>query len=168
MKKLLLLLSAALTALAVSACGASAPAAQPAPQNTAAADGHKAVLVIDGSRLPVTLRNEPSANDLYSRLPVTLSFKDFSGMEKIAYFDKRLDETGQKVGCHPLAGDTGQKVGCHPLAGDLCVYQPWGNLSIFYVDFKDDRNLIPIGRLESGLDIVKAHDSFTATLEKAE
>lgn len=138
MKKLLLLLSAALTALAVSACGASAPAAQPAPQNTAAADGHKAVLVIDGSRLPVTL-----------------SFKDFSGMEKIAYFDKRLDEKGQKVGCHPLAGD-------------LCVYQPWGNLSIFYVDFKDDRNLIPIGRLESGLDIVKAHDSFTATLEKAE
>ena len=138
MKKLLLLLSAALTALAVSACGASAPAAQPAPQNTAAADGHKAVLVIDGSRLPVKL-----------------SFKDFSGMEKIAYFDKRLDETGQKVGCHPLAGD-------------LCVYQPWGNLSIFYVDFKDDSNLIPIGRLESGLDIVKAHDSFTATLEKAE
>ena len=136
-----MLLSAALTALAVSACGASAPAAQPAPQNTAAADDHKAVLVIDGSRLPVTLRNEPSANDLYSRLPVTLSFKDFSGMEKIAYFDKRLDETGQKV---------------------------WGNLSIFYVDFKDDRNLIPIGRLESGLDIVKAHDSFTATLEKAE
>ena len=138
MKKLLLLLSAALTALAVSACGASSPAAQPAPQNTAAADGHKAVLVIDGSRLPVTL-----------------SFKDFSGMEKIAYFNKRLDETGQKVGCHPLAGD-------------LCVYQPWGNLSIFYVDFKDDSNLIPIGRLESGLDIVKAHDSFTATLEKAE
>ena len=81
-------------------------------ENTAAADGHKAVLFIDGSRLPVTLRNEPSANDLYSRLPVTLSFKDFSGMEKIAYFDKRLDETGQKVGCHPLAGD-------------LCVYQPW-------------------------------------------
>lgn len=138
MKKLLLLLSAALTALAVSACGASSPAAQPAQQNTAAADGHKAVLVIDGSRLPVTL-----------------SFKDFSGMEKIAYFDKRLDETGQKVGCHPLAGD-------------LCVYQPWGNLSIFYVDFKNDRNLIPIARLESGLDIVKAHDSFTATLEKAE
>lgn len=156
MKKLLLLLSAALTALAVSACGASAPAAQQrAPQNTAAADGHKAVLVIDGSRLPVTLRNEPSANDLYSRLPLTLSFKDFSGMEKIAYFDKRLDEKEQKVGCHPLAGD-------------LCVYQPWGNLSIFYVDFKDDSNLIPIGRLESGLDIVKTHDSFTATLEKAE
>ena len=48
MKKLLLLLSAALTPLAVSACGASAPAAHPAPQNTAATDGHKAVLVIDG------------------------------------------------------------------------------------------------------------------------
>ena len=93
MKKLLLLLSAALTALAVSACGASSPAAQPAPQNTAAADGHKAVLVIDGSRLPVTLRNEPSANDLYSRLPVTLSFKDFSGMEKITSSPARYERT---------------------------------------------------------------------------
>ena len=96
------------------------------------------------------------AADLYSRLPVTLKFKDFSGMEKIAYFDKRLDEKGQHVGCHPLAGD-------------LCVYQPWGNLSIFYVDFKDDPNLIPIGKLEEGLDVIKAQTgNFTATLEKAE
>ena len=77
-------------------------------------------------------------------------------MEKIAYFDKRLDEKGQRIGCHPLAGD-------------LCVYQPWGNLSIFYVDFKDDPNLIPIGRLEEGLDVIKAQTgNFTATLEKAE
>ncbi len=158
MKKLFLILGTALTALALSACGGSAAQTQAAQaQNTApAAAAHKAVLVVDGQRLPVTLRSEPSANDLYSRLPVTLNFKDFSGMEKIAYFDKRLDEIGQKVGCHPLAGD-------------LCVYQPWGNLSIFYVDFKDDRNLIPIGRLESGLDVIKAQKGdFTATLEKAE
>lgn len=158
MKKLFLILGTAITALALSACGGSAAQTQAAQaQNTASnATAHRAVLVVDGQRLPVTLRSEPSANDLYSRLPVTLTFKDFSGMEKIAYFDKRLDETGQKVGCHPLAGD-------------LCVYQPWGNLSIFYVDFKDDRNLIPIGRLESGLEIIKSQKGdFTATLEKAE
>lgn len=157
MKKLLLILGTALTALALSACGGTTTQTQAAqPQSAAPQEVHRAVLVVDGQRLPVTLRSEPSANDLYSRLPVTLTFKDFSGMEKIAYFDKRLDETGQKVGCHPLAGD-------------LCVYQPWGNLSIFYVDFKDDRNLIPIGRLESGLDVIKAQTGdFTATLEKAE
>lgn len=158
MKKLFLILGTAITALALSACGGSAAQTQAAQaQNTDSnAAAHRAVLVVDGQRLPVTLRSEPSANDLYSRLPVTLTFKDFSGMEKIAYFDKRLDETGQKVGCHPLAGD-------------LCVYQPWGNLSIFYVDFKDDRNLIPIGRLESGLEIIKSQKGdFTATLEKAE
>lgn len=102
MKKLLLLLSAALTALAVSACGASAPAAQPAPQNTAAADDHKAVLVISGSRLPVTLRNEPSANDLYSRLPVTLSFKDFSGMEKLPTSISALTKQGKRLAAIPL------------------------------------------------------------------
>lgn len=157
MKKLFLILGTALTALALNACGGSTTQTQAAqPQSAAPQEAHRAVLVVAGQRLPVTLRNEPSANDLYSRLPVTLTFKDFSGMEKIAYFDKRLDETGQKVGCHPLAGD-------------LCVYQPWGNLSIFYVDFKNDRNLIPIGRLESGLDVIKAQTGdFTATLEKAE
>lgn len=158
MKKLFFILGTAITALALSACGGSAAQTQTAQaQNTASnAAAHRAVLIVDGQRLPVTLRSEPSANDLYSRLPVTLTFKDFSGMEKIAYFDKRLDETGQKVGCHPLAGD-------------LCVYQPWGNLSIFYVDFKDDRNLIPVGRLESGLEIIKSQKGdFTATLEKAE
>lgn len=157
MKKLLLLLGL-ITVFGLTACGtapksSAAPAAAPAPAQTAA---HKAVLTVGSHQLPVTLYDAPSANDLYSRLPVTLAFEDFSGMEKIAYLDKRLDETGQKVGCHPLAGD-------------ICVYQPWGNLSIFYVDFKDDSNLIPIGRLESGLDIIKAQQGdFTATLSKAE
>lgn len=97
MKKLLLLLSAALTALAVSACGASAPAAQPAPQNTAAADDHKAVLVISGSRLPVTLRNEPSANDLYSRLPVTLSFKDFPAWKRLPILTSASTKQGKRL-----------------------------------------------------------------------
>lgn len=102
MKKLLLLLSAALTALAVSACGASAPAAHPAPQNTAATDGHKAVLVIDGSRLPVTLRNEPSANDLYSRLPVTLSFKDFPVWKRLPTSTSGLTKQGKRLAAIPL------------------------------------------------------------------
>lgn len=155
MKKIFLLLSIA-AALGLSACGGMQDTQTAPVEQTDAAQSYKAVLNVDGHRLPVTLRSEPSAADLYSRLPVTLKFKDFSGMEKIAYFDKHLDEKGQHVGCHPLAGD-------------LCVYQPWGNLSIFYADFKDDPNLIPIGRLEEGLDVIKAQTgNFTATLEKAE
>ncbi len=157
LKKIFLFLGLA-AALGLSACGGTHGTTQAAPQQPAATQNtaYKATLNVNGHKLPVTLRNEPSAADLYSRLPVTLEFKDFSGMEKIAYFDKRLNENDQHVGCHPLAGD-------------ICVYQPWGNLSIFYVDFKDDPNLIPIGRLESGLDIIKAQkNNFTATLEKAE
>ena len=153
MKKILLLLGLA-AALGLTACGGTQDT-QAAPAQTNAAQ-YKAVLNVAGHKLPVTLRSEPSAADLYSRLPVTLKFEDFANMEKIAYLDKRLNENGQHVGCHPLAGD-------------LCVYQPWGNLSIFYKDFKDYPNLIPIGRLESGLEIIKAQSgNFTATLEKAE
>ena len=108
MKKIFLLLGIA-AALGLSACGGMQDTQAAPAQPPAAAQTYKAVLNVDGHRLPVTLRSEPSASDLYSRLPVTLEFKDFSGMEKIAYFDKRLDEKGQRVGCHPLAGD-------------LCVY----------------------------------------------
>lgn len=53
MKKLLLLLSAALTALAVSACGASAPAAQPAPQTLPQLMATKPCLLLTAAACPL-------------------------------------------------------------------------------------------------------------------
>ncbi len=84
MKKLFLLL-ALTAAFGLSACAGS-HGTQAAPQQ-GAQPAHKAVLIVGGQQLPVTLHNAPAANDLYSRLPVTLEFKDFAGMEKISYLD---------------------------------------------------------------------------------
>ena len=80
MKKIFLLLGIA-AALGLSACGGMQDTQAAPVEQAAAAQSYKAVLNVDGHKLPVTLRNEPSAADLYSRLPVTLEFKDFSGME---------------------------------------------------------------------------------------
>ena len=99
MKKLLLLLSAALTALAVSACGASAPAAQPAPQNTAAADGHKAVLVIDG-RLRCAMNRAPT---IYTAAcPLRFRLRIFPVWKRLPTSTSVLTKRGKRLAAIPL------------------------------------------------------------------
>lgn len=89
-------------------------------------------------------------------LPLTLSFEDFNNTEKIAYMDQELPTEGE-----PDAFD--------PDVGDLCLYAPWGNLSIFYEDFGNASGLISLGQIDSGIDIIRnRNDTFSATLETIE
>ena len=54
-----------------------------------------------------------------------------------------------------------------PDVGDLCLYAPWGNLSIFYQDFRYSESLIMLGHVDSGMDIVSSMEENTAVvLEK--
>ena len=83
-------------------------------------------------------------------------FEDFNGIEKIAYLDNELTTEGEPDGCDPDVGD-------------LCLYAPWGNLSIFYNDFRYSNSLIKLGHIDSGMDIISSMDEdFSASLEKAE
>ncbi len=41
-----------------------------------------------------------------------------------------------------------------PGVGDLCLYVPWGNLCIFYRDFRESTSLIPLGHIDSGMDVI--------------
>ena len=116
----------------------------------------KAKLVIDGQEFQITLYDTPAANALYDMLPLTLSFEDFNNTEKIAYMDQELPTEGE-----PDAFD--------PDVGDLCLYAPWGNLSIFYEDFGNASGLISLGQIDSGIDIIRnRNDTFSATLETIE
>ena len=46
---------------------------------------------------------------------------------------------------------------------------PWGNLSVFYKDFRDSSGLISIGHIDDGIEILaEIDDSFTAVLELIE
>ena len=57
-----------------------------------------------------------------------------------------------------LTGD-GAPRGHAPKAGDVCVYVPWGNISVFYKDFRYTDDLIYLGHVEQGLDILSTQQS---------
>lgn len=116
----------------------------------------KVKLIIDGQEFDVTLYDTPAANALYDMLPLELTFEDFNGIEKIAYMDNELSTEGE-----PDEFD--------PDAGDLCLYAPWGNLSIFYKDFRNSNGLISLGHIDSGMEVISSmNEDFTVTLAKDE
>ncbi len=116
----------------------------------------KLKMTVDGQEIAITLYDTPAANSLYEMLPLDLDFEDFNSVEKIAYLDSPLITEGE-----PDSFD--------PDVGDLCYYVPWGNLSIFYKDFRNSNSLVSLGRIDSGMEIILGMTGdFTVTLERAE
>lgn len=116
----------------------------------------KLKLTVDGQEFMITLYDTPTANALYDMLPLDLTFEDFNGVEKISYLSDELPTQGEPDGCDPDVGD-------------LCLYAPWGNLSIFYQDFRYSNSLIKLGHIDSGMDMISnMTENFSAVLEKAE
>lgn len=117
-------------------------------------NGRKMTFSVDGKEYVFTLGTGVSAESLEAMLPLELEFEDFAGSEKIAYTSDRIDVAGG---------------GYSPKAGDLCMYIPWGNLCLFYHDYRYSDDLVFIARLESGIEeIASIRSDFRARLEMAE
>ena len=113
-------------------------------------------MTVDGQEISVTLLDNPTARALWEQLPLTLEFEDFNGTEKITYPPEELSQEGA-----PGSYD--------PDAGDVTVYGPWGNIAIFYEDYGDSAGLIPVGHIDSGLDVLRGQTgNFTAALEQGQ
>ena len=113
----------------------------------------KLILTINDIRYDVTLYDTPAARKKGGVLRLELTFEDFNHIEKIAYLNKKLPTKNEPDGFEPHIGD-------------LCLYAPWGNLSIFYKDFRYSDSLISLGRIDSGIeDISSMKDNFSARLE---
>ncbi len=87
-----------------------------------------------------TLDDNSVSRDLVSRLPLTLTFSDYGGTEKIAYLPE-----GSPAWDASDAPDA-----CTPASGDITMYSPWGNLAIFYRPFRNSDGLVPLGGLDDG------------------
>lgn len=110
-------------------------------------------MTFDGGEAIAELYDNPTSRDLVSMLPLTLSFKDFNGTEKIAYPPRKLSTE--------KAPD-----GIDPSEGDLTLYAPWGNLAIFYHDFRYSPGLVSIGHITSGLEkLAKMNGDFSVRIE---
>lgn len=84
--------------------------------------------------LTATLYDNPSARDFYTILPLRLTIEDFAHNEKIAHLPRKLTEEGSG----PFDNER---------PGDLCYYTPWGNLAMFYADYRHP-GLIRLGRFD--------------------
>lgn len=166
MKKIFALGALAL-ALVISGCGdkeAAATTSQPAAatQNTAQAEAKPAQAAdiilfgqLENKDVVIKLADNSATQSLRSMLPAELEFKDFNNTEKIVYPPDKLNVSGAQKGHAPKAGD-------------MCIYVPWGNICIFYHDYKFSSDLVYLGHVEQGLDALSSQtQDFKVKLAEA-
>ena len=140
------------SAITVAAMTASADqaAAQGAPDQQVRA--MRIRIDIDGTVITATLEDSATARDFASLLPLTLTLRDYAATEKISGLPRRLSTQGAPPGFDPSAGD-------------IAYYAPWGNLAIFYRDFRHSTGLIKLGAIESGGELMSRPGPLRARIE---
>ena len=108
-----------------------------------------------GNEIYGEIFNSQSGKEFLSQLPATLKFEDYNSTEKISYLQSKL--SGQ-----------GEPEGFTPKRGDISYYMPWGNLAIFYRDFRYSRSLIKIGTLNDIDKLANMRGSFEVKIEIVE
>ena len=102
------------------------------------------------------LWDNATARDLIAQLPLTLSFRDFNGVEKIALLPRKLSMDGVPAGDDPFPRDIG-------------YYAPSGDLVFYYDDVGYFTGIVRIGQFDGSVDaIVRQTGDFTARIERAE
>ncbi len=109
-------------------------------------------LTINGKTLTANLNDTAAARDFLALLPLTLTLEDYAATEKIAYLPRKLSTAGAPAGFDPSIGD-------------ITYYTPWGNLAIFYRDFRYSDGLVSLGRIDSGIEALKMSGPLKATIE---
>ena len=105
-----------------------------------------------GGEAIIALEDNATTRDFLAMLPATLTFEDYAGSEKISFLDQGLSTENA-----PESYD--------PQAGDVALYTPWGNLAIFYGDAGSSSDLVFMGRVISGLELLAGMDgTFEGTV----
>jgi len=91
--------------------------------------------------LTARIYDNATARGFIAQLPLTVDMDDYAGAEKIFYPPEKLPTTERHT-----VND--------PAIGDINVYAPWGNIAIFYKNYSTTRELIRIGRIEEGMEVL--------------
>ena len=111
------------------------------------------LLKINRHSIAASMIDNTTTRDFLALLPVTLTLDDYNGTEKISYLPKKLSTADAPAGFTPSIGD-------------IAYYAPWGNVAIFYRDFRYSRGLVLLGRIQSGLEALTAQTPLKATIER--
>lgn len=136
-------------------------AASPAPAPTTVGDSGArgpvpVTLIIGDRRYAATLSDNPTARDLLTLVPLTLSFRDYNRVEKIAPLPRRLTVDGVPAGADPEVGDLG-------------YYAPDGVLVLYYGEVGYFPGIVRLGTLAPDAlpDIVLLPDGASVTITRA-
>lgn len=106
--------------------------------------------------LSAILYDNPTTQDFISRLPITTELEDYANNEKIFYPKPKLSTEGAPEGYEPSKGD-------------ITYFAPWGDVAIFYKDFRYSEGLISLGKIENnGIEKLKAVGDQQVTFELVE
>jgi hypothetical protein len=135
--------------------GADSPRAKPSTELSRGTNTMKIRLTINGKAINATLLTNGAAKDFLSLLPMTVTLDDYAATEKIAYLPRKLSTAGAPPGSDPSVGD-------------IAYYAPWGNLAIFYRDAPYAKGLVPLGRVDSGIEALSVSGKLKVTIEPVE
>ncbi|WP_426562117.1 cyclophilin-like fold protein [Angustibacter sp. McL0619] len=100
------------------------------------------------------LADTPTARDLLDQLPLTLSFRDYNGVEKVAALPR------------PLSTDEAPD-GSAPDVNDIAYYAPNGNLVFYYGDVGFWDGIVHLGQFNDDIAFVQPQpDGFDVTIER--
>ena len=107
-----------------------------------------------GNEIYGEILNTQSGKEFLSQLPAAFKFEDYNSTEKISYLPTKLSGRGEPEGFTPKRGD-------------ICYFKPWGNLAIFYRDFRYSysTSLIKLGILNDIDKLANMRGDFEARIE---
>jgi hypothetical protein len=113
-------------------------------------------ITINDQTFTAQLADNPTALDLIDQLPLTLRFRDFNHVEKIAKLPKPLTMAGVPAGDDPEINDIG-------------YYAPSGDLVLYYGDVGYWNGIVRIGRLDAeDMNLIERQlDGFELTVDRA-
>ena len=118
--------------------------------------GETSIRVIIGDTvLTGRLWNNATARDLITQLPLTLTFSDYGGQEKLAPLPRKLSMEGAPAGADPLPREIG-------------YYAPAGVVVFYTSDVGYFNGIVRIGQFDGNVDAItnQTHD-FAVRIELA-
>lgn len=109
-------------------------------------------IIVGDKTVRAVLDDNPTSRDFVAMLPMTVTFEDFAGREKISHLSKKLSTEGRTADYQANVWD-------------ITYYVPWGNIAVFYEPYKPSQDLIKMGRIVSGQETMTQSQSFSARIE---
>lgn len=150
MRKIAAMALAILFVLCLCGCALGGGETSETPGGASPTEAALKILVSAGdAAILYELNDSPAARALYAQLPLTLEVGDYGANEKIFYPPQALDVTGT-----PAAEGGGP--------GALAYYAPWGDVVLFYADFRAAGGLYALGGAVSGAEWIQ---TLSGTIE---